>query len=212
MTIFPLTESARGTPLRSRMSPRSATSGSRTAPSAAARTAYERGSTPWSWTSLAPKKDRTIAMRTNPMRSRSIGAPREAPRLVRVLGTGLLISRSAPCWIRPARQSRCAVPSNGVTAPSAVAVLAGLGVRRPGVRRGLLLDGRGGGHLDVRRRGREDRRLDRRRRLQLDGVLPGGRRPDAGGLAGLEVEEHRGRRDHHSHRLRLGRHALRVAE
>jgi hypothetical protein len=28
-------------------------------------------------------------MRTNPMRSRSIGAPREAPRLVRVLGTGL---------------------------------------------------------------------------------------------------------------------------
>ena len=77
-TILPWIESASGSPLRSRMSPRSAGRVTLTMFSAAAMAAYDLGSTPCSWTSRAPKKDSTIAITIRPNRSRNCGVPRRA--------------------------------------------------------------------------------------------------------------------------------------
>ena len=75
-TILPSTESASGTPLRSRMSPRSAGRVTLTTFSAAAIAAYDLGSMPCSWTSRAAKTDSTIAITIRPNRRRNCGAPR----------------------------------------------------------------------------------------------------------------------------------------
>src|SRR5688500_12048512 len=166
MTIFPLIESASGMPLRSRMSPRSARSGIFAAPSAAAIAAYDCGSTPCSCTSRAPKKDRTIAMRTNPMRSRSMGAPREGPRRVRVLGTGLPhFPAPTPDCGGPDDESMGGATRIEATAPSPVSVLPALLVLvlalvRLGVPACLLVAAR---RLDVVGRGRRRGDLDDRR-------------------------------------------------
>ena len=120
-----------------------------------------RGSTPCSWTSRAPKKERTIAMRTNPMRSRSMGAPREAPRLVRVLGTGLPHSGlPLPGW-GPVDESTGGATRIDATAPSPVAVLLALlclvlrvavATVWPSAGCGGVRGRRVGGHLDDGRR------------------------------------------------------------
>ena len=148
-------------------------------------------------------------MRRNPTRSRSIGAPREAPRLVRVLGTGLPVSRRRPAGSRPARQSRCAV--RGERRDRAVS---GCGlfllalVRSPRLGRGSVVAcssmvGSAPGTSTMVGSG-----------ARIAGLIGAGGSSwmafsrvagvaDAAGLAGLEVEEHRGRRDHHAHLLRL---------
>ncbi len=99
MTIFPWIESASGTPLRSRMSPRSAGRITVCTPSAAAIAAYDLGSMPWSCTSRAPKKDSTIAMRTRPTRRRSCGDPRRAVVRLAVRLLVRLAGTPSPSWV-----------------------------------------------------------------------------------------------------------------
>ena len=90
--MSPSIEAASGWPLRSRMSPRSAGSTTSTVPSAAAIAAYEPGSSPWSCTSRAPNSESTIAIITNPTRSRTCGEPRLLPR--RTVVTTALVGRA----------------------------------------------------------------------------------------------------------------------
>ena len=81
--ISPSTESASGSPLRSRISPRSAGSTTSTEPSAAAIAAYWRGSMPCSCTSRAGEDRQTIAISRKPTRSAERGRahrPRVLPR------------------------------------------------------------------------------------------------------------------------------------
>ncbi len=86
-TIIPATDSASGTPLRSRIWPRLAGSSMLTSPEALAIAAYDFESMPWSWNRRAPKTESSIATSTRPTRSRTCVEPRRLRR--GGLGVGL---------------------------------------------------------------------------------------------------------------------------
>ena len=166
------------------MSPRSATSGSRDRTlGGRQRTAYELGVDALELDEPGAEEGQHDRDEDEPD-AQSQHAARRARRRA-WCGCSALVSldsRRLRCWIATCSTIYgVATPSNGVTAPSAgcgSSCLVRLGVA-PDSRASVVACssptvGRGG-HLDDRRRGREDRRLDRRRRLQLDGVLPGGR-------------------------------------